>query len=461
MQLWCLALLPVALAACHTAPMATTRNVTYTGRYLAEFSEELFLGIPLARAGRLKSPAPLNESWQGSRSAEQYGAICPCPASNKCVRNANVTGKSDGCLDLNIIRPSLATLKSRTAKLPDAVWLYGGGFADGFGADLTSNFLWVVQASVAQGMPIMAVTFNYRTGFPGFPGGEEVAAAGVTNLGLKDQRQAVRWAMLCGQSVGANSIIYQLLAYGGRGGEEKLFRGAIMSSGLHRHRQQHTPDQVFAASQATTTQPTWWPTIDGDFLTTPPTLQLQAGLFPRDVSILKGTNSDDGFALTNAPTPLIPTGNMSTERLRPNPRPGRRALSLNSPLSAACRRRTRYTYRFDTYLTRPTSSPMDPTLEQQSGFVAGHSAEYADCFRFRSRAHRALSGVISGMLVAFTPMCPPGPPKYSVESPSNLVLDATMVPDALHIHVEPDTWREEGMALWAEYPLELDLGVEW
>jgi hypothetical protein len=38
-----------------------------------------------------------------------------------------------------------------------------------------------------------------------------------------------------------------------------------------------------------------------------------------------------------------------------------------------------------------------------------------------------------------------------------MVLNATEVPDQLNIHVEPDTWREEGMALWAEYPLELDL----
>jgi len=26
-----------------------------------------------------------------------------------------------------------------------------------------------------------------------FPGGKEVTAAGITNLGLKDQRQALRW----------------------------------------------------------------------------------------------------------------------------------------------------------------------------------------------------------------------------------------------------------------------------
>jgi hypothetical protein len=50
-------------------------------------------------------------------------------------------------------------------------------------------------------------------------------------------------------------------------------------------------------------------------------------------------------------------------------------------------------------------------------------------------------------------------PKYSVDEPVNLVLNATEVPDQLNVHVEPDTWREEGMALWAKYPEELDLYV--
>jgi hypothetical protein len=50
-------------------------------------------------------------------------------------------------------------------------------------------------------------------------------------------------------------------------------------------------------------------------------------------------------------------------------------------------------------------------------------------------------------------------PKYSVDEPVNLVLNATAVPDQLNVHVEPDTWREEGMALWAKYPEELDLYI--
>lgn len=48
-------------------------------------------------------------------------------------------------------------------------------------------------------------------------------------------------------------------------------------------------------------------------------------------------------------------------------------------------------------------------------------------------------------------------PKYTVDNPTNMVLNATEAPDRLNVHVEPDTWRAEGMALWTQYPLELDL----
>jgi hypothetical protein len=44
---------------------------------------------------------------------------------------------------------------------------------------------------------------------------------------------------------------------------------------------------------------------------------------------------------------------------------------------------------------------------------------------------------------------------YSAKEPSNIVFNATDT--ELNIHIEADTWREEGMALWAKYPTEFDL----
>jgi carboxylesterase type B len=484
MKLLPLVFLPVVLASCQPAPVATTLNGTYTGRYLAEFSQDVFFGIPFARSERLRNPVPWNESWTGSRSAEWPGSICPCPSSPRTIKNANVTGVSDECLNLNIVRPSQASLKTIEGGIPEllpvAVWLYGGGFGDGFGADLNSNFSWVVQASVAQGMPIMAVTLNYRTGFLGFPGGHEAAAEGITNLGLKDQRHALRWVQeniaafggdpdkvtLWGQSAGANSIVYQLNAYGGR--NEKLFRGAVMVSGSvgignavrpdradavqgYRHVLNATGclaaadtldclraaplDQVFNASASIATQPTWWPTIDGDFITKPPTLQLLAGEFPRDVSIIIGANDDEGFSVAKLLGPGTETEAQLTQLLRtvypfatnttltqllsaypptapappyalpppPSPEFCAALTTANLPCGAQYRRLaailgdfalihgrravartfaalnlTAYSYRFSTW---PTSFPVDTAQESTPGF-AGHSTEYAYFLRF-------------------------------------------------------------------------------
>lgn len=50
-------------------------------------------------------------------------------------------------------------------------------------------------------------------------------------------------------------------------------------------------------------------------------------------------------------------------------------------------------------------------------------------------------------------------PAYSAEAPVNIVLNATL--DALNVHIEPDTWRGEGMALWETYGIELQFESNW
>ncbi|KAG8875527.1 hypothetical protein FRB97_005046 [Tulasnella sp. 331] len=51
----------------------------------------------------------------------------------------------------------------------------------------------VVGRSFEIGRPIIFVSFNYRIGVLGFLGGQQVKDAGVGNLGLHDQRLALRW----------------------------------------------------------------------------------------------------------------------------------------------------------------------------------------------------------------------------------------------------------------------------
>jgi carboxylesterase type B len=71
--------------------------------------------------------------------------------------------------------------------------LPGGGFYMGGAVDRRYNLTFIVENSVKIGKPIMAASIAYRLGPFGFLNGDEVAAAGSTNLGLKDQRLGLQW----------------------------------------------------------------------------------------------------------------------------------------------------------------------------------------------------------------------------------------------------------------------------
>ena len=93
------------------------------------------------------------------------------------------------------------------------------------------------------GKPIIAVSLNYRLAGWGFLSSEEIQADGASNIGLFDQRLALRWisenihafggdpeqVTIAGESAGAFSVGYHLVGFGGDHGG--LFRGAILQSG--------------------------------------------------------------------------------------------------------------------------------------------------------------------------------------------------------------------------------------
>jgi len=336
-------------AAAAAAPLVKTLNGTYVGRYVPSLDQDFFLGIPFARAPRLANPTPYNESWSDVRSAEWYGPICHQSITPERIQQTNVSGVDEECLNLNVVRPAGHDVK-KDGKLPVLIWLHGGGFVNGFGADLNSNFSYVVKKSVEIGTPILAVSLNYRLGIFGFPCGEEVQKEGVANLGLKDQRIAFRWVQenidafggdinkvtLWGQSAGAYSIVGQLLAYGGR--DDGLFHRVLPYSGalglantgnLTRGDRLKTMETIakttgcegkglaclrgvdahllFEAATNASTVTTFWSAIDGDFLREVQSLQLMRGGFPRKLKVLTGSNSDEGLSFLG----LIPE--MNTE----------------------------------------------------------------------------------------------------------------------------------------------------
>jgi para-nitrobenzyl esterase len=96
-------------------------------------------------------------------------------------------GPSEDCLYLNVWTPA----RSRHARLPVMVWIYGGGFAAGSASEPRQDGENLAKKGV------VVVTFNYRLGVFGFfshPGlTQESAHHASGNYGLLDQVAALAW----------------------------------------------------------------------------------------------------------------------------------------------------------------------------------------------------------------------------------------------------------------------------
>lgn len=339
-------------------PTANTKNGTYAGRYLPEYNQDLFLGMPFAQPPvgdlRFRNPLSLNTSFSGQRSAANYASECVGYGSDQWGYQI-----SEDCLYLNVIRP---TGTKANAKLPVAVWIHvsfiehppdawqfpmllfscspaqGGGFFEGGTPDQRYNLSFIVQNSVNIDTPILAVAIAYRLSAWGFLAGSDVAGQGYTNMGLRDQRLALHWIQeniaafggdpskvtIWGESAGAASVGWHLTAYNGR--DDGLFRAAIMESGnpvqlggLYTADFQDARYQTLLADVGcvnvadnleclrstdfntlnnainTTAMIEWFPYLDGDFAARYGSVQLAEGDFVH-VPIISGANSDEGTA---------------------------------------------------------------------------------------------------------------------------------------------------------------------
>ncbi|KAH6917971.1 carotenoid ester lipase precursor [Coprinopsis sp. MPI-PUGE-AT-0042] len=250
-----------------------------------------FKGIPFAEPPvgplRLNLPKPIG-AYTGTHNATQSGRGCPGTTSihfpalllgpGALPREAqdmvkavypNLAnsqddsapaegGEPEDCLTIDVYKPDTATASS---KLPVLVWIYGGGFQEGSAASY--NGAVIVKRSLRLKEPVVFASMNYRLGGFGFLPGKQVRDAGVGNLGLQDQREALRWVQKhiaafggdptkvtmsvfpflssCffhlpttllyswGQSAGSISVGSQMVA--NNGVHESLFRGAFLMSG--------------------------------------------------------------------------------------------------------------------------------------------------------------------------------------------------------------------------------------
>ncbi|MBT2225177.1 carboxylesterase/lipase family protein [Nonomuraea sp. NEAU-A123] len=186
-----------------------------------------FLGIPYGSAERFAAPRPVTR-WNGVREALRPGPASPQPAPRlaRVVGPASDLRQGEDCLSLNVWTPG-------GSGLPVLVWLHGGGFTSGSGADA-----WYDGALLAERGRMVVVTVNYRLGALGYLYlAPEFAPA---NLGLLDQIAALDWVgeniaafggdpdrvTLAGQSAGALSAVALLHHPAGRG----LFRQVILQS---------------------------------------------------------------------------------------------------------------------------------------------------------------------------------------------------------------------------------------
>lgn len=155
---------------------------------------------------------------------------------------ADPWGQSEDCLLLDVLVPSSVTPQNGTGGggssggggLPVLVQIHGGGYTTGSAQSYPGDAL--VHASNSG---LIYVSIQYRLGIYGFLAGADVAANGVQNAGLYDQRLALDWVQrhiarfggdpaqvtIWGGSAGGGSVTYQMMAGGGLG--VPPFRAAI------------------------------------------------------------------------------------------------------------------------------------------------------------------------------------------------------------------------------------------
>ena len=140
---------------------------------------------------------------------------------------------SEDCLYLNVYTPS-----GGGSNLPVMVWIHGGGFTGGQGADCDGH-------TFARDHHTIVVTVNYRLGVFGFLAAASLSRTSPTktsgNYGLEDRRAALQWVhgniaafggsprrvTIAGESAGGGSVCFHTVSPKSRG----LFQAAIMESG--------------------------------------------------------------------------------------------------------------------------------------------------------------------------------------------------------------------------------------
>lgn len=309
-------------------PEVTVKNGTYRGRYLASFSQDLFLGIPYSLPPvapyRFLPARSINETWTGVRYATNYSNTCPSADSGDL---SLPYGMSEDCLTINVVRSSSTQAGD---KLPILFWIHGGSYQAGSSSLPNYNLTYLVNRSIELGTPIVAASINYRKGPWGFMYGDEIKAEGTENLAIKDAMLALRWVKenidafggdpsritIQGESAGSFMVGQLIVAQAGKG--EQLFQGAIQESGSASTGTYNTtewyepkfrtllnntnctsltclrelPYEAIYPAMNGSVSGTWYPVLDPDLFPEHPAKLLSSGQYHK-IPIIDGCNSDE------------------------------------------------------------------------------------------------------------------------------------------------------------------------
>ncbi|MBA3676854.1 MAG: carboxylesterase/lipase family protein [Sphingosinicella sp.] len=188
------------------------------GQYEGEWQDgvAVFRGIRYGRADRFRAPRPVARG-ANLVSAREFGPDCPQPLRKR--------PQSEDCLFLNIWTPGIEA----TARKPVMVYIHGGAFAFGSGADPQTDG----QILASRG-DVVVVTLNHRLNAFGYLylAGLDPRFPDSGNAGQLDILLALRWVKANIARFGGDPDRVMLFGQSGGGGKITNLMAAPAAKGL-------------------------------------------------------------------------------------------------------------------------------------------------------------------------------------------------------------------------------------